>query len=261
MITSAQNSRIQWVRALLARRQDREKDGVFVIEGVRLVEEALNSSLHPRLVLFSSQLSTRGRRLVAAFAEMGVDVEEITPHLMDSLADTGTPQGVLAVLPFPQARPPSGLNFVVIADTLRDPGNLGTLLRTAAAAGAQAVFLAPGTVDAFSPKVLRAGMGAQLRMPVLTMDWPQIRQALKDQQNPPLQVLLAEASQGLPPWQIDLRRPTALVIGGEAEGACEQARALADHLVAIPMPGKSESLNAAVAAGILIFEVVRQRLT
>jgi TrmH family RNA methyltransferase len=146
------------------------------------------------------------------------------------------------------------LSFVFVPDQLRDPGNLGTMLRTAAAAGVQAVFCPPETADAFSPKVLRAGMGAQFRLPVHTLDWDAITSHLAL-----LKVILADMEQGLPYTQADLRPPLALIVGGEAEGASAQAHRLASGFVHIPMPGGVESLNAAVAAGILLFEVVRQR--
>jgi TrmH family RNA methyltransferase len=147
---------------------------------------------------------------------------------------------------------------VLVADALRDPGNLGTLLRTAAAAGVQAVFLAPGTVDAFAPKVLRGGMGAQFRLPVRNFTWDQIQSACS-QPAEPLTLYLAEAGQGRPLWETNLRRPLALVVGSEADGATEAGLAAANGFISIPMPGKSESLNAAIAAGIILFEVVRQR--
>ncbi|GAP07980.1 rRNA methylases [Anaerolinea thermolimosa] len=255
MITSAQNPRVQYVRALIARRKDREEQGAFVVEGVRLLEEALASGWEVRLLLYAGELSPRATALLAEARNRGVDVEEVALPLFQSLADTQTPQGVLGVLARRHDPLPEGLNFAVVADGIRDPGNLGTLLRSAAAAGVQGVLLPPGTTDAFAPKVVRAGMGAHFRLPVVQADWEQIAAALK----PSCRMYVAESGEGMPCWRVDLTVPVALVIGGEAEGASVQARALADGLITIPMPGKSESLNAGVAAGILLFEVVRQR--
>jgi RNA methyltransferase, TrmH family len=259
MITSVQNPKIQWVRSLISHRQVREETNAFVVEGVRLAEEALASKIKPLLVLFSSQLSERGREISASFAGMGVQVEEISPRLMETIADTNSPQGLVVVLPIPKTILPKTLDFVIVADNLRDPGNLGTLLRTAAASGAQAVLLTPGTTDAFAPKVLRAGMGAHFHLSILSQSWDQIRSFCKDSYQPPLNIYLAETENGIPFWKLDLRQPLALVIGGEADGASQEGRDAADANITIPMPGKSESLNAAIAAGILIFEVVRQR--
>jgi RNA methyltransferase, TrmH family len=260
VITSSHNPKIQQIRSLAARRKERQKSQSFVVEGVRLIEEALQAGWQAQSVFFTNQLSSRGENLLEVFLKAGADVEEITPQLMESLAETEAPQGILATftmreLPVPQGR----LDFVLVLDNVRDPGNLGTLLRTACAAGLQAVLLTPGTADVFSPKVLRAGMGAQFRLPALTLPWEEIQSICHTQSTPPLKILLAEGQQGTPCWELDLRRPLALIIGSEAEGASEEAHQLADVLVKIPMPGGSESLNAAVAGSILIFEIVRQR--
>ena len=259
MITSAHNPKMQRVRALLARRQEREQEKAFAIEGVRLVEEALLSEWLPQQVFYCAGLSGRGLELLQAFSGRGIPVEEVAPQVMDAVAGTEASQGLLAVLPTRPLPLPERLDFLLVADNLRDPGNLGTLLRTAAAAGVQAVLLTPGTADAFSPKVLRAGMGAHFRLPVHTLNWQQIVDVCHPAGSAPLKILLAEAGQGTPCWQLDLRQPVALITGGEAEGASAEARQAADEWVTIPMPGRSESLNAAVAAAVILFEVVRQR--
>jgi len=258
VITSAQNSKIQSVRALQARSRERVSTGAFVVEGVRLVEEGANSGWPASLVLYSEDLSTRGKQVVAHLANSGAEVELVAGHVLASIADTNTPQGLMAVFTT-QAQPiPEAIDFVIIADGLRDPGNLGTLLRTTAAAGAQMLIVTPGSVDAFAPKVLRAAMGAHFHLPIQTLDWLEIQHLLKDRPSP-LRLFLADADQGLACWETNLCQPCALIIGSEAEGASQPARDLADASLTIPMPGKSESLNAAVAASILIFEVVRQR--
>jgi len=178
---------------------------------------------------------------------------------MEALAETETPQGILAVFALRSMPLPEHLDFVLILDNLRDPGNLGTLLRTARAAGVQAVLLTPGTVDPFSPKVLRSGMGAHFRLPVLIGAWDEIQAICRTHCNPPLKIFLAEGQEGTACWDLNLRQPLALIIGSEAEGAGRQAHQLADVLVKIPMPGGSDSLNAAIAGSILVFEIVRQR--
>ncbi len=256
-ITSVHNPRIQTIRALLNRREERRERGWFVVEGVRLVEEGVQSGWQAVMTVYSSDLSARGQALLPALADQGAEVFEVPSSLLKQISDTETPQGILTVFARRAWSLPDPLHFVVIADNLRDPGNLGTLLRSAAAAGAQTVWLTSGTVDAFSPKVLRAGMGAHFRLPVqeVSLEWLQDVRST----HPGLRFLLAEAEKGIPCWEADLRQPLALVIGGEAEGASPAMRALVDEYLTIPMPGKSESLNAAVAAGILLFEVVRQR--
>ncbi len=257
MITSSHNPKLQHVRGLLSQRKDRKSAQEFVIEGVRLAEEALTSGWLPKLVLHTAELSPRGQELLGKFHEAGCEVEGITPALLNSLSGTESPQGILAVLPMCELPIPAEPTFLLIADAIRDPGNLGTLLRSAAAAGVQGVILAPGTTDAFAPKVVRSAMGAHFRLPIRGLDWIAISALCK----PRLQVLLAEAGGGTPAWQVDLRQPLALIVGGEAEGASGAALDLADACITIPMPGRSESLNAAMAGSILLFEIVRQRST
>lgn len=254
MITSAQNPKLKLVRALLGRPKERREANAFVAEGVRLLEEALAAGWLFRFALAGERLSERGEALVAALRAHGVEVEVVADALLDSISDTETAQGLLAVLDLPAPDPqPAPLDFVLIPDQIRDPGNLGTLLRTAAAAGVQAVFLPPETTDAFAPKVVRAGMGAHFRLSILSLSWDEIRTRTSG-----LHLLLADMD-GRPCWEIDLRLPLALIVGGEAEGASPAARRLAPAAISIPMPGGIESLNAGVAGSILMFEVVRQR--
>lgn len=259
MITSAQNPKIRLARGLLARRKEREEHRSFVVEGVRLSEEALASDWKPHFVLFSRPLTRRGEDLVSAFIERDVEVEEITPALMNSLSETEAPQGILAALPLPAPHLPSRLDFLLVIDALRDPGNLGTLLRSATAAGVQAALLTPGSTDPFAPKVVRAAMGAHFHLPVLTLSWPEIGALAHEKIQPALQLYLADVQGGQAGWQLDLRRPVGLVIGGEAGGASREAHCYVDGAITIPMPGRAESLNAAIAGSILLFEVVRQR--
>jgi TrmH family RNA methyltransferase len=173
---------------------------------------------------------------------------------LQAASDTQTPQGILLVLPLPEWDLPANLTFVLVLDQVRDPGNLGTLLRTALAANVDAVVLVPGNVDAFAPKVVRSGMGAHFKLPIISMDWETIGARLAG-----LSLFLADSGEGCAHVEAELNMPLALIIGGEAEGAGEQAFNLATQRVHIPMPGQAESLNAAVAGAILMFEVVRQR--
>jgi TrmH family RNA methyltransferase len=176
--------------------------------------------------------------------------------VLASVSDTQTPAGILAVLSRQDFPLPEKPDFIFILDGLRDPGNLGTILRTANAAGVQAVLLPPGAVDPFSPKVLRSAMGAHFHLPLHSLGWPAISAYCRQHG---LAVYLADASRGQAHTQADLRLPLALILGGEAAGAGNEAAQLAGQRLHIPMPGQAESLNAAVAAAILLFEVVRQR--
>ena len=256
MITSTQNSKLKLARTLMGRPKERREAQAFVAEGVRLVEEALAAGWPFRFVLSGETLSGRGRTLLQDLAAKSIEVEQVSDSLLQSISETETSQGILAVLDDFHLPVPQSLNFVLIADQVRDPGNLGTLLRTAAAAGVQALLLPPETTDAFAPKVVRAGMGAHFRLPILPLAWDEIRTRTSG-----LQIYLAEMEGKLACWQADFKIPLALIIGGEAEGASATARSLATQQVFIPMAGQTESLNAGTAGGILLFEVVRQRKT
>jgi TrmH family RNA methyltransferase len=254
MISSPQNPRIKWLHALQSQARQRREQHAFVVEGVRLAEEALAGEWDARLVLYTEDLNERGKAVVEGFAARGAAIELVSEAVLRSVSNTETPQGLVVALDWRVAPLPAPLDFVFIPDKLRDPGNLGTMLRTAVAAGVQAVFLPPETADAFAPKVLRAGMGAHFRLPVQSLGWEAISKTISG-----LNIYLASAGEGLAYTQADFRSPLALVVGGEAEGASSQASRLATGYVHIPMPGGSESLNAAIAAGVLMFEVLRQR--
>lgn len=257
MITSSSNSKIKLVSSLQGRSRQRKAENAFIAEGVRLVEEAVEEHWPINFMLYDETLSERGLNLIRALQTKGdVEMSQITLDLMAEISDTETPQGILAVLNSQPLPLPASPSFLLIADQIRDPGNMGTLLRTAEAAGADGVLLAPGTVDAFSPKVVRAGMGAHFRLPIHDTPWEEIQSLTKG-----LPVFLAESNEGLPVWQADFKGPLALLIGGEAFGASPEGRALATQKITIPMPGRAESLNAAIAAGILIAEVLRQRVS
>lgn len=256
MITSAHNPRLKLARALAGRPKDRRDAGAFLAEGVRLVEDALAAGWPFEFVLFSAETSNRGKKLIELLKAAGVEVEEAAPEILRSTSETESSQGVMAVMKLPanNCQLPEQLNFVLIPDQIRDPGNLGTLIRSAAAAGAQAVLIPPETADPFAPKVVRAGMGAHFRIPICSLGWEQISAELNG-----ITTYLAGADGQVTYWQADFRSPLALIVGGEAAGASEPARKQANMVVNIPMPGKIESLNAGVAGAVLMFEVVRQR--
>ncbi|MCL4273282.1 MAG: RNA methyltransferase [Anaerolineales bacterium] len=255
MITSNQNPKVKLVRALLGRSKERREAGAFVVEGVRLFEEVVRSDWKIRFVLYDETLNERGTSKVEGLRSKGVEMEEVSPSVMKSISETDTPQGVLAVVEFSNLPIPKSPNYILIPDQIRDPGNLGTLLRSAAATGVQAVLVPPETTDAFAPKVVRAGMGAHFRVPVRAMDWDEISQVVKFEG---LKVFIADMD-GASCWETDLKEPVALVVGSEADGASESAKNLADGKISIPMAGDVESLNAGVAGAVLMFEVVRQR--
>jgi TrmH family RNA methyltransferase len=242
---------------LQARAKARREANAFVVEGVRLAEEALTANWLPVNCFYTKDISQRGREILGKIEEQDIPVEEVAPHVMKAASDTQTSQGILLVLPLQSLPIPETLDFILIVDKVRDPGNLGTLLRSATAAGAQAVFLAEESVDAFSPKVLRGAMGAHFRLPIHTLAYQAI---LSRCDRHKLKLLVAAANEGTAYTRENLTQPLALVVGGEAEGAHPPLLEKADGFIHIPMPGGGESLNVGVAGSIILFEAVRQRI-
>jgi TrmH family RNA methyltransferase len=261
MITSSHNPKLQNIRRLLSQPKARREACAFVVEGVRLAEEAFRAGWKLELALWSDDLSPRGRELLAQLEAAGVPCEAVEATILQSISDMQTSQGILAVVEMRPPSLPSVPDFILVLDNIRDPGNLGTILRTASAAGAQAVLLSPGCADPYNPKVVRSAMGAHFHLPIHTLDWSEIAGYLGSTatQEEKVSVYLTDAAGDLPYTQANFRAPLAIIIGSEAEGAGSEARQLAQHRLSIPMPGHAESLNAAIAAALLLFEVVRQR--
>ena len=248
MITSPHNPKIKQVKALLSKARQREKDQLLVLEGRRLMMDALHSGYLPQLILHSSETDIHWLE------------DSIPPHLIEAvdvtlfneLAETQHSQGVLGIFPFPTFETPSRLERVLLLDGIHDPGNLGTIIRTASGAGVDALILTPDCVDVYNPKVLRAGMGAHFRLPILRWTWEQIHHT------PYPRVYLADSVGEQPYIQADWHTPWMLVIGSEAHGASENAHSLATQTIYIPMANATESLNAAIATAVILFHAVQQ---
>jgi TrmH family RNA methyltransferase len=259
MITSPHNPRVKHVRELLQDRKHREQEGLFVIEGVRLVEEAMAKGLVPKFGFFSQDLSPRGQSSLSALLKENADMEEMDSRLLNQLSPTETSQGILVVLPLPDLAIKKDCDLILALDNLRDPGNLGTIMRTAAAFGVGALFLSPGTVDAFSPKVVRSSMGAHFKLPIAYKNAEEIQSFCKGRTGQKMAILGTDGQLGSPCWEMNLAQPVCLVIGSEAEGMSIAFRQIVDGFLCIPMIPGNESLNAAMAAGILCYEAHRQR--
>jgi len=256
MISSLKNERVRYVRALQSRRRVRQREQRFVFEGLRLVKEAVRAAVPPVYVFYTEalEIDEPGGRLLAALHRMNIPCYAVSDPVMIACSDTETPQGILAVLPIPNLPRPEHPTRTLILDRVRNPGNLGTILRTALAAGVEQVLLVPGTVDASNPKVVRSAMGAHLHLPLATLRWEAIAKAVTG-----CDVWLAEAGGETCYTAVDWTRPVALIVGGEATGAGKQAQALAQGRVFIPMAAGVESLNTAVATAVILFEMVQQR--
>jgi len=245
-ITSLKNPKIQLWKALKDRKGRRET-GCFLVEGRKMVEEALASTFPVEMVLMDSD------RMAEFDLPPHTPVTTMPPHVLAAVCDTKTPQGIAAVVRMQE--PPALGSRLVALDGVQDPGNVGTILRTADAAGFDGVLLSQQCADVFSPKVLRATMGSIFRMAIsVTDDLPGALEALKAQGCS----VISSQLDGTPFYS---REPVgdrfALVIGSEGNGVTDEVKAVATHRVKLPMRGGAESLNAAVAAGIMMYELTR----
>ena len=254
MLSRAEAARI----SALQRRKTREREGLFIAEGVRVVEELLSSTIVLRSVVAAPSLgdTERGQALLARARGRCVVLESSESELA-RLTGTETPQGVLAVAEIPVRRledvDAAGSGPVLVLDAVQDPGNLGTLIRTADAFGTRVVIALPGTVDAWNPKVVRAAAGSLFRTAVV---YTGVAAAARWLRSEGYHVFAADTG-GAAADGLTRAARSALVVGNEGAGLSKDGAALADELVAIPMAGRAESLNVAIAAGILLYVLTR----
>ncbi len=245
-ITSLKNPKVAVWKSLKDRKGRRET-GCFLVEGRKMAEEALASAFPVEAVLVDADRT--GEFSLPAT----VPIYTMPAHVLAAVCDTKTPQGIAAVVRM--AEVPLTGNRLVALDGVQDPGNVGTIVRTADAAGFDGVLLSAQCADVFSPKVLRATMGSIFRMGIrVTDDLPSLlRQMAREGAS-----VLSSQLDGMPFYQREkVAEPFVLVIGSEGNGVTEEVKAVATHRVKLPMRGGAESLNAAVAAGIMMYELTR----
>ena len=257
-IRSTDNEQVRFVKSLYVTNV-RRRERLFVVEGVRLIEEALAAGISPEFVLVAPEQLTRTPRGAALYERLKTyHCQSVTEPVLKSISDTVTPQGVIAVVAVPSPGVPTDLGQVVlILDQLRDPGNAGAILRSADASGIVSTVAFVDSVDAYSPKVVRAAMGSHFRLTILEdAHWKSLLPILGSRPR-----YLASATGGTPYDRTDWMRPAVLILGGEAAGPGDEASRAATDRVSIPMAGSTESLNAAIAGSILLFEAARARRT
>jgi TrmH family RNA methyltransferase len=238
-------------------REGREPDLIFV-EGVRLAEECLRADLEISTAIhLESEKDPRTQALLSDLRETGAKMVQTTPTLIDSLSDTTRHQGIILIAKRPKPPPIQNATLTVGLDRVQDPGNLGTLLRTAEASGADGVILLKGSTDAFSPKVLRASMGASFRLSVTENFSPD--ELVQHATDNGLQLVAATGSGASDYDQYDWKEPTLLLLGNEANGVDSELLSLCQHRLRIPTPPQVESLNVAAAGAVMLFEAARQR--
>ncbi len=266
MITSRANDKVKYIEKLRQKASFRREEGLFITEGIRMVRE-VPPELRQELFLTEKALLEHPE-----LQDWCDSVETVSPEVMDKLSDTRTPQGMVATVRIPGESSiliektgseggnggnngSSGVYFILCG--LQDPGNCGTIVRTAEAVGADGVILSEDSADPFSPKVVRSTMGAIFRVPVrVVKDIPGLLKEFKNRGTPVYGTHLA----GKDLYRADLSGPGAFLIGSEGKGLSEEIAGEADHLLRIPMEGRVESLNAAISAAVVGYEALRQRM-
>jgi TrmH family RNA methyltransferase len=237
----------------LQRRKARERASAFVAEGARVVGETLRAGVPLRGALVTADAADRHADLVAALRTRGVECVTVTDAEFESAADTDRPQGVLCIADVPDVAlaslPPAALTRVLVLDAIQDPGNVGTLIRTAAALGAGTVVALPGTADPWSAKVVRGAAGGHFHVHVTVATLPELLAALGGAGVP----LWAADAGGRPVRSLPAPDALALAVGNEGAGITPAVRGAAAEVVSLPMAPGVESLNVGVAAGILLY--------
>lgn len=257
-ISSKDNVLIKEVKKLKEKKYRIEK-GEFLIEGFRFVEEALKSAFDVTIIFLEADS-------IGKWEEYGLQnklqprtkVYTVSKSIFRAISNTENPQGIAAVVKSKSSAIKEKEGFYILVDRLQDPGNLGTIIRSAHAAGAAGVLMSKGTVDAYNEKTLRSTMGSIFNIPVIEDYDLSLTKELK-MAGFKLVVSSLEASEDF--YNVNLRDKVIIAVGNEGNGISEEVYSLGDIKVKIPMPGGAESLNASAAASIMIFEIVRQKLT
>ncbi len=241
----------------------RYKERTFLIEGVKMVEEALRDNLGvSRVVASPSLMRHHGKGILKLAESRGLDVIWITERLMDAVAESKTPQPIIAAVQMKQhseeALIADGANLIIVAHQLQDPGNLGTIIRSAEAAGASGVAVSPHTVDPYNAKTVRASMGSILRLPVVSVE--DLPAFLRKCRQKGFQTVATVVTGEKTHFDIDLTMPTVVILGQEGAGLPDEVMPDIDLQIRIPMARTVESLNVATAAAVILYEAMRQRL-
>lgn len=263
MLFEIPKKNIKFIKALKASKNARDREQCFMVEGLRSVEEAVKSNFTIEFVVASNKFLNKGdgrsSNLITQLQRSKLYM--ISEEQFNSLSDTVTPQGIMAVIrmkSFELKDFARGNFFIVALDKIKDPGNLGTIIRTADAAGVNAVIAGKGCVDVYNPKVIRSTMGSIFHVPLISSD--DIIETLMELKNKGGKIVSTHLGAKKYYYELDMTGPTVLVMGKEDEGVCDEINSISDEIVKIPMEGKAESLNVSIAHGIILFEAVKQRM-
>lgn len=257
MISSVSNTQIKNVIALVKRSRERRQQGLYVVEGIRMFEELPKTQIQKVYVSESFYKQKERKKIVDE-----TPYELVSDEVLKAMSDTQSPQGILALAKqyhyeIEDVLPKDKPSFVMILETIQDPGNLGTILRAGEGAGITGVVMDANTVDIYNPKVIRSTMGSIYRVPFVYVD--DLKDAIKNLKDKKIKLYASHLKAEHSYEEEDYLSSVGFLVGNEASGLSDEISALADAYIKIPMCGKVESLNAAVASSVLMFETARQR--
>ena len=262
-ISSFTNDKIKYLRSLY-RKKYRREENKFVIEGVRIIEEALKEDIEIDSIFYSNYLfrNKRGEELLINLQKYDLELIEITDKLLTEVADTQSPQGIIAIVNKGNNNLEDiivGKNeLILIVDRIQDPGNLGTIIRTADAAGIIGVITTKGTTSFYNQKTLRATMGSIFRVPVYREE--SLDNLIEILQGKEINLVVGDINGNQYHFEVDYTQPTAIIVGNEGAGPNQSLIDLSDQTIKIPLLGGAESLNVAMATGVIVYEAIRQRM-
>lgn len=261
-LTSKENKAVKYLVSL-SDPKVRKKEKAFLIEGLKMVEEALRDNLGVKQVIAAPSLTQHHGKGVIKLAERsGIEILWISERLLDSISDSKTPQPVMAIVGMKEHTEDEliahGAKLIIISHHLQDPGNLGTIIRTAEAVGASGIAVTPHTVDAYNGKAIRGSMGSIMRVPVVKVQNEQDFVARCKARG--FQAVALELNGRKTPFELDLTLPTVIMLGQESSGLSAEELVDFDHRVRIPMADTIDSLNVATSAAVFLYEAFRQRM-
>ncbi len=260
VIKSSKNDRIKYIKSL-SQKKNRWKERKYVIEGIRAIMQMIENSSNIREVYYSDRVRElyQGEEVLRLAEDAGIDTVEISEEVFDSLTETESPQYILAVASLDLHELEEVIEKgrkLILLDRIQDPGNLGTIIRTAEAMGFNGVVIIKGTADIYNSKVLRSTMGVDL--PAVHFD--SAERAISELKKSGIKIISTSLDAEKMPHDVDLSDNIAIVIGNEARGISEEVELNSDELIKIPMVGSAESLNAAVASSMIMYESLRQKI-
>lgn len=261
MITSLSNSRVRGVCALLQKAKTRREEDAFVVEGPKMFLEAPIERIREIYISESVSLTDHLEQKLNQAGKSGIEIETVSSEVFRKFSDTKTPQGILCVMKQFHYELPDLIGgespLLLVTEDIQDPGNLGTMIRTGEGSGITGIVMSSQTVDIYNPKTVRATMGSLYRVPFLYSE--DLRKTIEELKEHQIRVYAAHLKGEKSYDEFSYRGGSAFLIGNEGNGLREETAALADNYLKIPMAGKVESLNAAIAAAILTYEASRQR--